>query len=170
MDNYRHFEQLREFEKEGVDFRIRWRVENSGIAILSIHGGDIEPGTSEIGDAIAGKDHTFYTFEGIKRAGNRKLHLTSTVFNEPIGLEIVCLSEISSRSMGVTKQNPLLTSGEWTWSCVSTFSSASPAPDSTRLTTTVRNPGKRPGQHLQYLRPRDGNSTGDQQGIARTTV
>jgi phage replication-related protein YjqB (UPF0714/DUF867 family) len=94
MDNYRHFEQLREFEKEGVDFRIRWRVEDSGIAILSIHGGDIEPGTSEIGDAIAGSYHTFYSFEGIKRAGNRKLHLTSTVFNEPIGLEIVCLSEI----------------------------------------------------------------------------
>lgn len=94
MDNYRHFEQLREFEKEGVDFRIRWRVEDSGIAILSIHGGDIEPGTSEIADAIAGSVHTFYTFEGIKRAGNRKLHLTSTVFNEPIGLEIVCLSEI----------------------------------------------------------------------------
>jgi phage replication-related protein YjqB (UPF0714/DUF867 family) len=94
MDNYRHFEQLREFEKEGVDFRIRWRIQDSGIAILSIHGGDIEPGTSEIADAIAGSDHTFYTFEGIKRAGNRKLHLTSTVFNEPIGLEIVCLSEI----------------------------------------------------------------------------
>jgi len=94
MDNYRHFEHLRKFEKEGVDFRIRWRVEDSGIAILCIHGGDIEPGTSEIGDAIAGGDHTFYTFEGIKRMGNRKLHLTSTVFNEPIGLEIVCLSEI----------------------------------------------------------------------------
>ena len=42
MDNYRHFEQLREFKKEGVDFRIRRRIENSGIAILSIHGGDRE--------------------------------------------------------------------------------------------------------------------------------
>jgi phage replication-related protein YjqB (UPF0714/DUF867 family) len=42
MDNYRHFEQLREFEKEGVDFRIRRRIENSGIAILSIHGSDLE--------------------------------------------------------------------------------------------------------------------------------
>ncbi|MBI5593773.1 MAG: poly-gamma-glutamate hydrolase family protein [Deltaproteobacteria bacterium] len=94
MDSYRHFEHLKEFEKEGVDYRIRWRVEDSGIAILSIHGGDIEPGTSEIADAIAGSDHTFYTFEGMKRAGNRALHLTSTVFNEPIGLEIVCLSEI----------------------------------------------------------------------------
>ena len=94
MDNYRHFEHLKEFEKEGVDYRIRWRVEDSGIAILSIHGGDIEPGTSENADAIAGSDHTFYAFEGMKHAGNRALHITSTVFNEPIGLEIVCLSEI----------------------------------------------------------------------------
>jgi len=94
MDNYRQFEHLREFEKEGVDYRIRWRVQDSGIAILSIHGGDIEPGTSEIADAIAGSEYTFYAFEGIKRAGNRVLHITSTVFNEPIGLEIVCLSEI----------------------------------------------------------------------------
>ena len=94
MDNYRHFEHLREFEKEGVDYRVRWRVADSGIAIISIHGGDIEPGTSEIADAVAGCDYTFYAFEGIKRAGNRALHITSTVFNEPIGLEIVCLSEI----------------------------------------------------------------------------
>jgi phage replication-related protein YjqB (UPF0714/DUF867 family) len=94
MDNYRHFDQLRRVEKEGVDYRIRWRLEDSGIAILSIHGGDIEPGTSEIADAIAGSSHTFYAFEGIKPADNRSLHLTSTVFNEPIGLEIVCLSEI----------------------------------------------------------------------------
>ena len=47
MDNYRHFNQLREFEKEGVNYRIRWRLEDSGIAILSIHGDDIEPGTSK---------------------------------------------------------------------------------------------------------------------------
>jgi len=92
MDNYHHFEHLREIEKEGVDYRIRWRVQDSGIAILSIHGGDIEPGTSEIADAIAASDYTFYAFAGTKRAGNLALHITSTVFNEPIGLEIVCLS------------------------------------------------------------------------------
>ena len=94
MDNYCHFEQLKTCEKEGIDYRIRWRIQDSGIAVLSIHGGAIEPGTSEIADAIAGSEHTFYTFEGIKETGNRSLHITSTVFNEPIGLEIVRQSEI----------------------------------------------------------------------------
>jgi phage replication-related protein YjqB (UPF0714/DUF867 family) len=108
MDSYRHFEHLRAYEKEGVDYRIRWRVHDSGIAILSIHGGDIEPGTSEIADAIAGSDHTFYAFEGIKHAGNLALHITSTVFNEPVGLEIVCLSEIILSIHGCQDTEPIL--------------------------------------------------------------
>lgn len=94
MDHYLRFEQLETYEKEGIDYRIRWRIQDSGIAVLSIHGGAIEPGTSEIADAIAGREYTFYAFEGIKRAGNRKLHITSTLFNEPTGMEVVRLSEI----------------------------------------------------------------------------
>jgi len=58
-------------------------LRSSGIAILSIHGGDIEPGTTRIANAIAGWDHSFYTFEGIKTARNLSLHITSTRFDEP---------------------------------------------------------------------------------------
>ncbi len=94
MDRYSNFGHLKTFEVEGVDFRIRWRAGDSGIAVLSIHGGDIEPGTSQIADAIAGDDHSFYALEGIKTAGNRALHITSTAFDEPTALEIVCFSEI----------------------------------------------------------------------------
>lgn len=94
MDKYSDFQHLRVSEREEVDYRIRWRMGNSGIAILSIHGGDVEPGTSEIADAIAGNDHTFYAFEGLKHGGNKALHITSTVFDEPRGLEIVCQAEI----------------------------------------------------------------------------
>ena len=65
MDRYSGFDELKRHEKEGVDYRIRARLGYSGIAILSIHGGDIEPGTSQIADAIAGQEHTFYALEGI---------------------------------------------------------------------------------------------------------
>jgi phage replication-related protein YjqB (UPF0714/DUF867 family) len=57
--------------------------------IAAPHGGGIEPGTSEIAQAIAAGKHTLYCFEGLKFAGNTRLHLTSTGFDEPIGLNTI---------------------------------------------------------------------------------
>lgn len=94
MDRYTSFEQLSTSEREGVDYRVRWRMGSTGIAILSIHGGDIEPGTSLVAEAIAGSDHCYYTLEGLKSSGNRALHITSTHFDEPTAMEIVCRSEV----------------------------------------------------------------------------
>ncbi len=108
MDRYTDFGHLRTFEKEGVDFRVRWRVGTSGIAILSIHGGDIEPGTSRIADAIAGNEHTYYALEGLKRSGNRELHITSTHFDEPTAIEIVCRSEIILTVHGCAEAEPMV--------------------------------------------------------------
>jgi phage replication-related protein YjqB (UPF0714/DUF867 family) len=90
MDLYTSFEKLKDSERRNMDYRIRRRLGHTGIAILSIHGGEIEPGTTRIADAIAGHDHSFYSFEGIKRRGNLNLHITSTRFDEPTAIEIVC--------------------------------------------------------------------------------
>jgi phage replication-related protein YjqB (UPF0714/DUF867 family) len=90
MDLYSSFEKLKGSERRDADYRIRRRLGHTGIAILSIHGGEIEPGTTRIADAIAGPDHSFYSFEGIKRKGNLDLHITSTRFDEPTAIEIVC--------------------------------------------------------------------------------
>lgn len=108
MDRYTSFEKLKSCERSGVDYRIRWRVGNSSIAILSIHGGDIEPGTTRIADAIAGEEHTFYAFEGIKSAGNLALHITSSRFDEPTAMEIVCYSEIIISIHGCAEMEPVL--------------------------------------------------------------
>ncbi|MGA2402790.1 MAG: poly-gamma-glutamate hydrolase family protein [Syntrophobacteraceae bacterium] len=94
MDKYSCFEHLSAHETRGADYEVCWRRGRSGIAVISIHGGAIEPGTSEIADAIAGADHSFYTFKGVKKAGNRDLHITSTTFDEPCALEILRRSEI----------------------------------------------------------------------------
>ena len=85
MDAYASFRELEKHEQEGKDYLIVYRKSDSKFGILAPHGGGIEPGTSTIADAIAGVNHTFYTFKGIKRTGNRVLHLTSTQFDEPIG-------------------------------------------------------------------------------------
>ena len=108
MDRYSGFDELKRHEKEGVDYRIRARLGYSGIAILSIHGGDIEPGTSQIADAVAGHEHTFYALEGIKSSGNLALHIKSTLFDEPTILEILGRTEITLSIHGCKEKEPMV--------------------------------------------------------------
>lgn len=90
MDAYRNFSDLMAAEREGVDFCVRL-LSRTGAAALVVapHGGGIEPGTSEIAQAIAGDDLSLAVFEGIKSAGNAILHITSTNFDEPRCLAMV---------------------------------------------------------------------------------
>ena len=88
-DKYSNYEQLRKNEEPNKDYRINWRKGRTNSAIIAPHGGSIEPGTSEIADAVAGKAHAFYAFEGIKPVGNGDLHITSTSFDEPHGIRLV---------------------------------------------------------------------------------
>ena len=87
MDRYASFEELRQNEHED-HFQILCYEGTSGVAVMAPHGGGIEPGTTEIAKGVAGTEHTFYAFEGLKPSGNRDLHITSTNFDEPIGLKI----------------------------------------------------------------------------------
>jgi phage replication-related protein YjqB (UPF0714/DUF867 family) len=74
--------------------------------VLALHGGGIEPGTSEIALAVAGYHpatfahatdcfglHDFWIFEGLLGDGNSKLHVTSTHYDEPIALKLVQISK-----------------------------------------------------------------------------
>ena len=85
MEKYSSYENLSKTEVAGKDYHIRKRCGNSGIVLMAPHGGSIEPGTTEIAEAIAGNRHSFYTFSGIKPEGNTDLHITSQNFNEPEG-------------------------------------------------------------------------------------
>ena len=70
--------------------------------VMAIHGGGIEPGTSEIALAVAGYHadtlvasvdglglHDFWLFEGLLPSGNGKLHVTASHYNDPIATELV---------------------------------------------------------------------------------
>jgi phage replication-related protein YjqB (UPF0714/DUF867 family) len=92
-DKYKSFSHLAKAEKHGEDFGIRVVKRNSTIAVIAPHGGKIEPGTSEIAEAIAGDDLSFYAFEGKKTTGNRDLHITSACIDEPQGVALVTASE-----------------------------------------------------------------------------
>jgi phage replication-related protein YjqB (UPF0714/DUF867 family) len=57
--------------------------------VLSPHGGGIEPGVSELVRGIAREDFSWYLFEGIQRAKNGDLHVTSHRFDEPRAIALV---------------------------------------------------------------------------------
>jgi phage replication-related protein YjqB (UPF0714/DUF867 family) len=88
MDRYKCFAELGKCETEGMDYRIRMHRRNSCFSIMAPHGGKIERGTSQLAEAIAGNEHTFYSFEGIKDSNNHHLHITSDRFDEPKALAL----------------------------------------------------------------------------------
>ena len=107
MDKYKDFSELEQNEREGQDYTILFRELDSEIAIMAPHGGGIEPGTLDIADALAGSDYSFYAFKGIKKTGNKILHLTSNGYDEPIGLKIsenalIVISVHGARDKGET--------------------------------------------------------------------
>jgi phage replication-related protein YjqB (UPF0714/DUF867 family) len=88
-DTYHNYEELKRTEREGVDYRISVQPGDLRIAIVALHGGGIEPGTSELALALAGGKYACYSFDGIKPKGNAILHITSTHFDEPLAVSLV---------------------------------------------------------------------------------
>ncbi len=87
-DTYANFSQLSQNEAEGVDYRIlSVELAKPGL-VIAPHGGRIEFATSEIAKALAGNQQSMYLFEGLKTHDNRKLHITSSHFDEPRAVQI----------------------------------------------------------------------------------
>jgi phage replication-related protein YjqB (UPF0714/DUF867 family) len=91
-DKYYSFRALKREEARG-SFHVRCRSRQGTTAVLAPHGGGIERGTSEVAQAIAAADMSFYTFEGTKASHNLTLHITSTRFDEPRCLALVSAAQ-----------------------------------------------------------------------------
>jgi len=89
MTSYSSFKELADCEVEGQDYRIRIELRNPRVLIMAPHGGRIEPATVELAEAIAETNYSFYAFEGLKKDGNRGLHIESHLFDEPRALKAV---------------------------------------------------------------------------------
>ena len=81
-DDYWSFTELAKNERE-QDYKVFSRPRGSEVIIIAPHGGGIEPGTSEIAEAIAGDNFSLYCFEGLKANCNKILHIKSINFDEP---------------------------------------------------------------------------------------
>ena len=92
--SYKSFQEIKDQEVEGRDFRIRTHLRSSPILVMAPHGGKVEPGTTEIAEAIVDMDYSFYSFEGLKTEGNHVFHIESHLYDEPLALEAVGKAEI----------------------------------------------------------------------------
>ena len=93
MQSYGSFKELKENEAKGIDYRIHFREGKTGILVMAPHAGDIEPATGELADAVAGSEHSFYGFWGLKAKHNSVLHIDSARFDEPLAVELVGISQ-----------------------------------------------------------------------------
>ena len=92
-DTYQDFFTLAANETEGQDFRIICCDRESPVTIVAPHGGKIENQTSEIARVIAAERFNLYCFEGTRLSDNyKRLHITSSSFNEPKCLNLVSRS------------------------------------------------------------------------------
>lgn len=85
---YANYAQLAKYEQAGTDYSIQLCFQSAQVGVFAIHGGGIEMGTSELALAIAGKEWSYYLFNGNKKQGNQRLHLTSTRFDEPMACQL----------------------------------------------------------------------------------
>ncbi|MCG7337926.1 poly-gamma-glutamate hydrolase family protein [Staphylococcus sp. ACRSN] len=90
-DHYKDFASLKADTNAHKDWEINTKTTNNkDILITAIHGGGIEPGTSELAKIISKKgDYNLYSFEGLLPSNNKKLHITSTNFDDPKLTEMV---------------------------------------------------------------------------------
>ncbi|WP_218775538.1 poly-gamma-glutamate hydrolase family protein [Oceanobacillus senegalensis] len=91
MDLYSNYEELSQNEVEGVDYAIRTYLSKSSLcSAIAIHGGGIEPGTSELVRELCARFwFVGYEFDAMKSRNNKDLHITATNFDEPKALDIV---------------------------------------------------------------------------------
>lgn len=108
-DRYLCYAELASCEREGLDFRVVVReVAGAATTIIAPHAGAIERGTSRLAMAIAGDEHSYYLFEGLKPRRNFTLHITSRRFDEPRCLALVGRSRTVVSLHGCAGEQPAI--------------------------------------------------------------
>ncbi|MDJ0706968.1 MAG: SAV_2336 N-terminal domain-related protein [Leptolyngbyaceae cyanobacterium MO_188.B28] len=91
----RSFSDLTHQETTAQDYDILTRIGGSGVVVLAIHGGNLQPGTTQIASAVAGDVHSFYSFVSRRPEIDQTLYIPSTQFDDPAALEIVGNAEVA---------------------------------------------------------------------------
>lgn len=88
-DSYGSMTELMNDTEQGIDWNLSYDKRFGNTIIAAVHGGNIEPGTTEVSKLIADSGfYSYYSFEGIRTTNNAELHVTSTNFDEPTILDM----------------------------------------------------------------------------------
>ncbi|PHK48979.1 poly-gamma-glutamate hydrolase family protein [Staphylococcus edaphicus] len=89
-DKYKSMTELEASTIENKDWEIETRDVNSQVIITAIHGGGIEPGTTEIADLTAQKgEYDYFSFKGTKSKENEALHVTSRNYDQSTLMKMI---------------------------------------------------------------------------------
>jgi len=95
-DTYANFSELSASEVYGEGYKIESKDNDSTVAIIAIHGGGIEAGTTQLAKATSDLgSYNYYSFMGILKSGNTRLHITSNNFDENIARNLVAKSNLT---------------------------------------------------------------------------
>jgi phage replication-related protein YjqB (UPF0714/DUF867 family) len=86
IDKYKTYAEMIKVETE---FAVEAEKRSSGVAVVAIHGGNTEPVTTELARFIAGTTHSYYSFLSKKPVDNADMHVTSSKWEDPVGLGVV---------------------------------------------------------------------------------
>lgn len=108
-DLYANYAAMAAATTHGVDYEIASRpVTGTGQLIhIAIHGGGIEPPTTQLAQYCAGAGGAFYTFSGVRTANNPELHVTATNFDSPQALALVAASSYTVSWHGTSGAAPV---------------------------------------------------------------
>ena len=82
MTSFREFAELILYTIKDKDYRLIFRDCSADATIVAVHGGGIEPLTSELATAIAGQEHNLYDFRGLRAQGNDMLRIPIHRFDD----------------------------------------------------------------------------------------
>ena len=89
LEEYKSFKELQKYERENIDYRITVYYRMPDIAVMAIHGGNLEIGTGEVASDLGEElNASTYIFEALKPKDNRKLHITSSLYDEPTAVSM----------------------------------------------------------------------------------
>lgn len=79
-DVYESLDELKSHKTKGVHYEEIIKDRDSNVTVMSIHGGLIEFGTSELAKEIAKSDFNYYNFGALTRKKRWSFHVTSVRF------------------------------------------------------------------------------------------
>jgi phage replication-related protein YjqB (UPF0714/DUF867 family) len=95
-DTYINFSEL--VMGEGAPSKTTYTIETidrgTPILVMAPHGGGIDMGTEEIGQAVASNNLSFYCFSARLSGGNARLHIRSENFDEPEAVNLAIMAMV----------------------------------------------------------------------------